>query len=57
MYAVMYLRNGVGSFAMVMKSDTLQAKLRKYYTAGWKVYIATMLLNNYAAAKALAATL
>jgi hypothetical protein len=56
-YAVVYLRNGVGSFATVMKTDTLQAKLRKYFSAGWKVYVASMRINSYAAAKALAATL
>jgi hypothetical protein len=56
-YAVVHLRNGVGKFSVVMRTDTLQAKLRKYYSAGWKVFVATMLFDSYAAAKALAATL
>ena len=57
MYSVVYLRNHVGAYATVFRTDTLKTKVAKYCRAGWEVFVSTMTFDSYVEAKALAATL
>ena len=56
-YAVVHLRNGVGSFTTVFRADSLATKVKKYFSAGWTVYVGKTLFNDYSVAKAVAARL